>query len=237
MTNEEQHKALMDEWHEKYKDSYFDCTFTDDGSANWKLYDNSFPKILFLGKESPYHDYHPATPLLPLNNNFAKNIARWSLLIEKAFAQTELPEMPVDAKLRNNNDSVAIIEVKKICEEKVTSLDREINAFARSDREFLKRQIEILKPHVVLCCATIDSYDIINNWTYKSDEKIASIKDAGEAIWLTDDRLVIGFKHPSHRFGQEDVYHTLKSLLSQEPVKRAIQKMKDNSSGRIILIN
>jgi len=80
----------------------------------------------------------------------------------------------------------------------------------------------------VVCGGTIDAYDIIHDWEYKSDKKIASFVGIGEAIWLTDKRLVIGFKHPSHRTAPQDVYDILKSLLSQHAVKAAIRQMVDN---------
>jgi len=119
MTKKEQHSILLTKWHQAYQNSEFDyASFTDDGPSNWDFYENSFPRILFLVKESPYCDYNPSRPLQPLNATFTKNIARWTLLINSAFSQFLLPEMPLDEELPKKIDYVSIVEVKKICEEK-----------------------------------------------------------------------------------------------------------------------
>lgn len=234
MTKREEHIKLLKDLEEKYLKSdmqYYEYVW--DGPSNWELYENSFPKILFLVKESR-NGYHPSIPLQKVNTKFMRNIARWSLIIDKAFEQNELPTMPSNSDLRDFNDSVAIMEVKKINQENISSTSKDLNEFAFEDREFLKRQIKIINPHVILCAGTLDCFDIIHDYKYESHQKLFSIENT--SVWLVDKRIIIGFKHPS-TFGWGDpnkndneAFAKLKNLLSDDLVKNAIEQIIANST-------
>jgi len=235
MTKREEHIKLLKDLEEKYLKSdkqYYE--FVWDGPSNWELYENSFPKILFLVKEAR-NGYHPSTPLQKANTKFMRNIARWSLIIDKAFEQVELPTMPSNSDLREFNDSVAIMEVKKINQENISSTSKDLNEFAFEDREFLKRQIKIIGPQVIFCAGTLDCFDIIHDHKYEFHQKLFSI--ANTNVWLVDRRIIIGFKHPSI-FGWADpnkkdneAFENLKDLLSNDLVKNAIQQIIANSTA------
>ena len=235
MTNREEHIKLLEDLEEKYLKTdkqYFE--FVWDGPSNWELYENSFPKILFLVKEAR-NGYHPSTPLQKANTKFMRNIARWSLIIDKAFEQVELPTMPPNNGLREFNDSIAIMEVKKINQENISSSSKDLNEFAFEDREFLKRQIKIIDPQVILCAGTLDCFDIIHDHEYEFHQKLFSIGNTN--VWMVDKRLVIGFKHPSI-FGWADpnkkdneAFENLKNLLSNDLVKTAIQQIITSSTA------
>lgn len=226
MTNRNKHIKLMEDLHEKYFLSMKETDeFIWDGPANWDLYEASYPRILCLVKESR-NGYHPSTPNQKTNTKFMRNLARWSYLIRESFQSSNEPAMPSNSDLPETNDNLAIVEVKKINEERKFSNSNDLMKYAIGDREFLKRQLDILNPQVVLCANTLEYYDAIYDWTYLADKKL--ISNGNTSCWLTDNRLVIGFYHPS-TFGWGDpgkndikYFSVLTELLFNTIVKDAI---------------
>lgn len=226
MTNQEKHGQVLEELHNKHLSTMKETDeFIWDGPSNWQLYESSFPKILCLVKESR-NGYHPSVPNQKTNTKFMRNLARWSNVIKAAFESETPPSMPLNSDLPETNDALAIVEVKKVNEENNFSKYHDLNKYAIDDRDFLKRQIDLIAPHVVLCAGTLDFYDAIYDWSHLSDKKLIAIGNTN--CWLTDSRLVIGFHHPS-TFGYGDpstkdyeYYALLSKLVFDEAVKQAI---------------
>lgn len=229
MTNREKHIQVLDELHKKHLSTMKDTDeFVWDGPSNWELYENSFPRIMCLVKEAR-NGYHPSAPNQKTDTKFMRNLARWSYLIREAFQSNTPPSMPSNAELPETNDMLAIVEVKKINEEKTFSNYHDLNKYAIDDRDFLKRQIDLIAPNVVLCTNTLDFYDAIYDWTHLSDKKLIAI--GNNSCWLSDNRLVIGFYHPS-TFGwgdpskkDDEYFSLLTKLLFDETVKGAIAEI------------
>lgn len=226
MSNKEKHIQVLDELHKKHLLTMKETDeFIWDGPSNWELYENSFPRIMCLVKESR-NGYHPSHPNQKTDTKFMRNLARWSYLINEAFKLNTPPTIPPNADLPETNDKLAIVEVKKINEENNFSKYHDLNKYAINDRDFLKRQIDLIAPHVVLCANTLDFYDAIYDWTHLSDKKLISIGNT--SCWFTDNRLVIGFYHPS-TFGygdpstkDQEYFSLLAKLIFNEAVKQAI---------------
>ena len=220
MTNKERHIQVLDELHKKHLSTMKETDeFIWDGPSNWELYENSFPRIMCLVKESR-NGYHPSHPNQKTNTKFMRNLARWSYLIREAFKSSTAPTMPSNSEL---------VEVKKINEENNFSNNNDLNKYAIDDRDFLKRQIDLIAPHVVLCANTLDFYEAIYDWTHLSDKRLISIGNTN--CWFTDKRLVVGFYHPS-TFGWGDpskkdyeYFSLLSELLFNESVKNTIAKI------------
>lgn len=178
--------------------------FTSDGPSNWDEWTQQKPRILFLLKEaldtftpseSTQHDIG--------SKPFGLNIAKWKFAIKKIYDNpNETLAFPSNDFIRNwsnnTNSDIAIVEIKKFDENKGTSERKIISKYAMNDSVFLKEQIKLINPQIILCCNTGDDYsnylfdeDYDSNKPLISDSKCKCFKDFN--------RLVIDFYHPSTR--------------------------------------
>ena len=218
-----QHEQLMNEWYLKYRDIESDTVkFTWDGPSKWEKWINTTPKLLFLAKEAR-GEYEPSITPDNINNSFGKNIARWNYVIKSFFKQKgfelNYPSDNLFSKPSETFDEIAIVEVKKLDENNGISDDNKIQDFAKKDKSFLRKQIDIINPDIILCCNTETSYDII--YDDVEFEQLCD-KNDGCCCWKFDNRLVIEFWHPSndresHRTNEE-LFKILCSILKQGEV-------------------
>ncbi len=216
MKKEDMHQKVLENLYQKYWDEGFDnnLEFIWDGPSHWEKYENSSPRIVFLAKES-HGSYHPSTPS-KVNNLFSTNIATWASLLNPNYDE-----------LQKAWDSIAIVEIKKIDEGKTSSTNSDIKKFAWIGKEFLKQQLEILEPHIIVCLGTIDSFDIIYNYSEEEKElyekKIYSNKKCN--CWISNNVIVLDFYHASHRKKKDDVLNLMKELISNELVHSEYLKL------------
>ena len=213
---------------EANKESYFNVTpppeFICDGPSHWPLFEASKPRIVFLAKEA-HSSFIPDQPS-DVNNRFSRNIARWAYVIFNAAMQAQENIMLEDDKLQPFWDKIALVEVKKINDDQVASSDTELKMYAERDQFYLKNQIKILDPHVVVCCGTLDYFDIIFDFTYEVEKKVFS--NNGVTCWLVNDMLVVDFYHPTIRklgFSDEYLFNTLVDMFSSETVQTYYQEV------------
>ena len=217
------HKNLLQDWALKYYDKEIgDNEFTFDGPPDWALWEEAKPKILFLVKESP-NGYHPSIVPLEIKAQFLKNIARWRYALRKLYDKpNQTPNFPSDDLFSNPAHSfsdIAIVEVKKLDEKKGASSTTEIKKYARDDKMELLSQIDLLDPQIVLCCYTIESYDIIYDEAYEPYETISPIINNKFRCWKLNNRLVIDFNHPSihpaSQYKSKDLFDILCRMIKE----------------------
>lgn len=223
---ENKHKALLNKWYEERPEYDTKGEFCWDGPSNWGKWTKQVPKILFLVKE-PHSGYHPSTPSMEnpkISGKFCLNIARWKFAIRKLYENSnEIPAFPNVEDLRswseNKIDDIAIVEVKKMNEEKKSSSNQEIIEYAKKDKEFLKEQIDLINPNIILCGNTFESYKTI----YDNDAKMA---EQLNYLWLDNaeidayvcshrKRMIISFYHPSYRKSTEDLFELLCRVIKE----------------------
>lgn len=96
-----------------------------------------------------------------------------------------------DGELDNNlNSEIAFVNVKKSKGKSESDLE-ELKKYCEFDREFIKRQIEIINPRIIVCGGTKELFD-----------KIFDNNDS-----FLEDKIVIEHCHPSIRVSKEDVYY------------------------------
>jgi len=193
-----------------------------DGPSYWEKYEASKPRIVFLAKEA--HDsFHPSTPR-PLDDRFTRNIARWASVINSILDANSKIKNPFEENLQNAYDSIAIVETKKIDDGYTSSSDSNLKKFAWLGRDFLKEQLEILKPYIIICCGTIDYFHIINNYSREQQQQIEKeIFKIGECNCINSGNiLVVDFYHPSTRKkGFTDLY--LFNLMKDIFLNKSVQ--------------
>lgn len=194
-----QHKALLQKCYDGKYASWEDeiKEFTWDGPSNWKLWCSQKPGVLFLAKEA-HSGYHPSVPNQEISNKGGKNIARWNFAIQSLYEDRNKDlAFPDDSQLPGASDAFAIVEVKKLQEDNKVSKSKEINEYAKEDRDCLKEQIRLIGPHVIVCCGTSDAYDIIFKDTPEIEAAITLNSIDKYKCWKVGERLVIEFHHQS----------------------------------------
>lgn len=233
MKTKEAHSIILNNLYKKYEELESDRKeFTWDGPSDWEIWTSSVPKIVFLLKESR-QGFHPSKIDQPNETKFSKNLSRWSFAISNLFSKNLTVDFPDDDLLPDTMNHLCIVEVKKLNEEKPKSDPSEILEYAKNDKEFLKQQIDILEPDIVVCCGNIDWYDTIYEGNYEFEEKLSVIDN--KSCWLVDNRLVIDFVHPTTWQPWIDpnerdyqLFDTLVRLLSEENVQNHILQLKIN---------
>jgi hypothetical protein len=235
MKNEDLHDQLLS----KMEDHYLldgipkEKEFIRDGPSHWDKYqEKSKPRIVFLAKES-HSSFHPSTPS-KVNNPFSRNVARWANLIMAAEDTNSNIKNLYSDELQEAWDSIAIVEIKKIDDDKTDSPDSDIKKFAWIGRDFLKQQLELLDPHIIVCCATLESYDIINNYSEqekKLHEKLIYNQEGIRAwtiwnAWDQKDVIVLDFCHPSKRISGEEMFRLMKNFISDPVVQAEYLKIR-----------
>lgn len=199
----EQRKDLFERW-KKARPEYKGegKRFTCDGIADYNEWAKSKPKILFLLKESyaPEGEWEPSEGI-SIINTFSSNIARWRYVLKELFKNPakELSfsdfELPPDKKIWD----IALVEIKKLNEGKISSNYYDIRNYATQDKVFIREQIELINPQVIFCCGTYSFYEIIFEWKPNLIENNYFEDDYGNdcSFWIHNKRLVLYFYHPS----------------------------------------
>lgn len=207
-------ERLFDDW--KLKRNYEN--FVYDGVLNYEKWSIVKPRILFLLKETADDFTQIAGNDIDITGgngtHFWWNICYWKYLV-KGLYRGETPEfinksdLP-EVKFNNNKlDSIAYVNVKKNCENKTVTNDGEILDYARNDKAFLVKQIDLIDPNIVFCNnVTFASYKIIY------DNELIQINNI---CYRHNNRLIIHYKHPSFfqiAGGRETLFYDLKNALS-----------------------
>lgn len=232
MSNQVKHQEVLEELYAEYiaelKDD--EIEFIWDGPAHWdKFEEKENIRIIFLGKES-HSSYHPSTPSL-VNDKFSRNIARWTNIIISNLHIKEKIVDPYSDDLQAAFDRIAIVEVKKINEDKTRSIFKDIEKFAWIGRAFLKEQLAILKPQIIVCCGTLVFYDIINNYSEEDKNEMEKLiyNNNGVMAWNTNDVIVLSFCHPSStHMTEKEMCDSMQNFISDPAVQSEYLKIKKN---------
>ena len=104
---------------------------------------------------------------------------------------------------------ISVINLKKT-PGKTTSNDSEIDKFAKDDREFIKNQVEIYRPDLIICGGTgyIFIKNILNldtsSWTYVSDYL---------SYLIYNDTIIVKTYHPAFRKSKKDLFENIVSPI------------------------
>ena len=191
--------ALFHRW-KKARPMY---EFVHDGIADFSEWCKAQPKTLFLLKENPDNEWEPKEGLTTSSGRFSQNIARWHHALKCLLNDySKIPLFDVDGLPKVIKD-IALVEVKKTNQGRRTSERKEIHAFADRDKTFLRDQIEIIQPDVVVCCGTGDAYESIiygnEAWKPIESSQVSFTNDENNTrqCYSHRGRLVIDFYHPT----------------------------------------
>lgn len=193
-----------------------------DGIINFEEWKKSNLKILFLLKET-FGGYlkigdteNNQNNTIPVNSGasfFWYNISRWNYLLMQVLDKNEMnPVMPLNENLEDVKD-IAVLDIKKIDNNNTTSKMGEINRYAKSDKEILKKQIDIICPNIIICGNTMDGLKII-----LGNENINELKEHDKCYSYNDnDILIIDFHHPGIRLKDAPFDELRKMAIAIKP--------------------
>lgn len=150
MNIKQEENLLFEEW--KKKQGY--SSFISDGVFDEEEWKKQEYKILFVLKEANWKNgnmdlckYLLSEPKLSYWKTW-NNIARWTKAI---LVGGEYPERVTPKDKTYWLRKIAAMNLKKIGGGSVAQ-DNIIFDYAKSDRVFIKRQIELYKPDIIICC-------------------------------------------------------------------------------------
>jgi len=214
-------EGLFAEWKEarNYAGFFHDGVIGED---DWK---NVSPRIVFVLKENHSDGWRIDGPIDirgGTNRQFFPNLARWKYLIDTIARTAGVPDYPSDAELQEHQGgwhlrNAAYVNIKKP-KGRSKSSATDIMSYAKTDRGYLRREIDIVDPHIVVCGRTFWPYHAI----YDGNNSIRQVTDR---LHMHGNRVVIDFYHPGWwecPGGQRGLYGRLKTVLDNSRAIEAI---------------
>jgi hypothetical protein len=207
--------------------------FVNDGILDYEAWFNQdLPRIMFLMKETTRNSGwteisgNPIDTLKYGDSRLQKplpiwqNVMRWKYAIKEAAAGKLAKNFPALANLPEalNNwhmNDIAWVNIKKSAGETISN-QADLRKHAINDRDFLREQIDLIKPSVILCGYTFFCYEeIYETDAYNKKRKDDSCSLIGDGIILHKDRIIFDFYHPRIRnITAEFRYNQLIDMLS-----------------------
>lgn len=207
----EQEQALFARWKSERGYQYF----ISDGIFDEAEWNKQAYKILFVLKEANWENGNADLCEFLLSEESSSywktwnNIARW---IKALLEQGEYPRNVSKADKSFWLRKVAAMNLKKVGGDAVAENDT-IREYAQADRVYIKEQIELYQPDIIICCGRGNGknadilHDIIFDSSQVSEwqEPITEAKYNYFTVQIKENRLtpVVSFYHPQMRGGHD----------------------------------
>lgn len=203
LDQKEKQNKLFSEWKKKYK------YFSSDGIVDFYSYNNASLNITFILKETNEKEDggYDLTEFLrdgAVGGCIWNNVSRFSagIIFKEDFDMVE----DLDKYDRKKYLApISVINLKKT-PGKAKSNNSEIDKFAKEDREYIKNQVEIYNPDLIICGGTGDIFikNILNldtsSWTYVSDYL---------SYLIYNDTIIVKTFHPACRKRKKDLFENI----------------------------
>lgn len=212
----EQHEALLNEW-ENMPDHNGKPSFFRDGIIDPVRWEKAPCKLLFINKEA--HDSNnPETKGFDLREIILKTwkgrppigayqvVATWAYAINCAaknlsFSYPRWDQIDCTSQ-REALLSSAVMNINKRGG-LTTSRDTDIELYAQTDADLIKRQIDLINPEIVICGHVW--YMIQHLWP--NAEKVY------DDVFNADGRTFIAFWHPANHADSQMKYYALAAMV------------------------
>ncbi len=200
MSKTEQLNNLFAKWREEYKGK----EFAEDGIIDEECWNKAVKRILLVMKES--NDY--ASDLRALGNKDPWRVeGYWSYGLQNTDRQT-IPSFPLaydDLNWKTAFRSSAVTNLKKAPGGSVAQMDI-IKNVAQTESEFILKEIDIIRPDIIVCCATFNICREI-----MPSDVFTSIGPDG-LCYTHKDIIWIDYCHPGAHYRHDMMYYTLMVL-------------------------
>ena len=210
----EQETKLFERWKEKRPN------LIPDGIVNHDVYMKSSVKVLYILKEVNGGKNWDLRDFLRKGARWRtwNNITRWQYGIEKENSIMHFDEINnVNNDIRKKYlNKIAVINLKKESGGRNSKMS-EIWDYSWNDREYLKEQIELYEPDIIICCGT---GEIVKE--HKLIKGIEKWKQTTNGIQFSANKklIVISYFHPQqYRIRKKKLYNDLISGYNE--IKKA----------------
>lgn len=203
--------------------------FIPDGIVNPALWnDSNHKKILYVLKEAYAREDEKEYDLAEWlckdhpEKNLWNRVARWTYGIQNTDAKVIARYVPrIDGKLRNECfEQIAVLNLKK-SNGVSQSVTEEIAAYAKSDREEIIRELQLIDPDIVICGSTFKILysAVFGNEPLKEDQKCDN--------WYYyrnldgKERLYIDYYHPANQWDDLMNYYGITNIYQQALIEKA----------------
>lgn len=187
-----------------------DQSIVTDGVANEKEYLDSKYKILYVMKEVNSYQ-NGGWSLTEFLSNGAitqtwDNIARWTEGILNLEKDIDWEYLSKDNDLRRHKylKKIASINLKKT-PGRHTSIANEISMATKNNKDFIKKQVTLYQPNIIVCCGTSGlfvKYCIDSDFTWQMTSR-------GIKYMILDNTIIVSFSHPEARVADHYLYYAL----------------------------
>ena len=216
-----QEKELFEEWKRKRE------KFIPDGIVDEQCYQNSHLKVLYILKEVNGGNGWVLTKFLKEGGRAStwNNITRWQYgitNIEKEIRWGDVETISNEIR-KSQLKNIAIMNLKKE-PGGAKAISKQIWSYASEDNEFLKKQIQIYSPDIIVCCGTgeivkdLELVEKFDKWN-KSNHGEPLIRYY-KTVNQSKSRIIIDYYHPAY-YGKSTkelfypLYKTIKEILKK----------------------
>lgn len=221
--------ALFSEWKSSVNTN--NTPFITDGVVDPEKWFEKYDRILFVLKEA-YSKEPNAKDWDLINDHLLtdeplgksptwRNISLWTKGLLCPEADYEPKDVELECFGNKYLHSIAAINIKKY-NGKSKSNDSEIAEYAIKEKEYIKKEIELCDPNLIICCGTANSLCNVIDFDYehKNDQWFYRSTINGHEV------IVIDFYHPANQFPKMMNYFTLCSIYQR--AKRAqVKRIKE----------
>lgn len=193
---------LMDAWAEAFPEGWH---FNHDGVISKENWDSSGTKVLFVLKETNKAKQNVVTAIHRAievkksgwwRGKVLRRVGRWAYGLQNYDGV--VPPLK-DAKLNEKNaiKSIAYINIRKTSGG-VRTNKKPFDAHASEFAPFIRKQVELIKPDVVVLCGT---YNQVKRYVFPELKKVS------ERVHVNEDVVFINAFHPAARKTSAMLYH------------------------------
>lgn len=206
------HNELLDRW--SAEENHVGKGFIRDGIIDPIRWESSSCKVLLLLKEA--YDTPDKTDGFDLcelirdkwqgpKNNIWWNAAYWCLAAQSLDVPPPLPsDQEGYAAATNALLTSSIVNIKK-SDGLPFSSSENLKKYADKDKEYIKKQIEMINPRIVICGYT---------WEYVRDFWSSAVK-ISDLVYVAGGRIFIDYWHPANQYPHKLNYYAFAFLLQQ----------------------
>lgn len=232
----EQEKELFSRWKNERGYKYF----ISDGVLDEAEWNKQGYKVLFVLKEANWENGNADLCDFLLSESSSSywktwnNVARWTKAL---LEQGEYPQNVSKADKSYWLRKVAAMNLKKVGGDAVAE-DETIREYAMSDRVYIKEQIKLYKPDIIICCGRGNgkNADILHDIVFDPlevsewQEPITETKYNYFTVKLKEDHLtpVVSFYHPQMRGSHDKFKKRYEEMIA---VGRILKEKYVNNGG------
>lgn len=214
----------------KKEEIHKDKVFVSDGIVNPDVWNSSeYKKILFILKEA-YGNKNNDWSLTKWLVECEKHPKMWKRIVEWTYGinyttASEIKEYYPSIYDENKEliKSIAVMNLKKSNGKSHTDMS-ELGEYAKADSDFIKQQIKLISPNVIVCGYTLSTLD-----KNVYDGKIKYDKNCDDWFYFTNEftgkeTLVIDYYHPAARKGNKRKKYNRLAECCQKALLSKIKK-------------